>query len=191
MGIHLKAFFRPVLVVLLCCTFTFCSNDDYYEVTFIGDSITSKWDLKRCFPSTISHNWGKSGAGISYIESLEGNTVGKNLVILIGTNDYTLWDDTYVDRYIRALSKLNSEHIVLISILPRFYKGDNSDINGRINTINRKIKAIVSSIGYTYIDAYSKLMAKKNVRYEYYTDGLHLNEKGYELLTESINEAIL
>ena len=49
-----------------------CDKDEDASVTFIGDSLIEKWDVRFYFPTMIVRNDGVGGSGIDYIHSKAG-----------------------------------------------------------------------------------------------------------------------
>ena len=176
-----------LLSVLLCVSLTACHTDDDKELYFIGDSLVARWDVSYWFPSMITHNDGRSGCGIKYIEEHAGAYAGKDVVVIVGTNDMGhLTADTeeaYVAQYVAAIKGLNAQRTFLFSIFPKSsdWCNDNNGGNERIKRINAKIKAACQNItGIVYVDVYDTLECDGYIYMQYSYDGLHLSSEDYE-----------
>lgn len=165
------------------------------RLCFVGDSIVARWDVAASFPSRRVENYGRSGAGIGYIESLAGDFAEKEIVVLIGTNDSPLMTDrlrkTYAERYIDAILALGASHIYLYSVLPRDFAVDRDEINDDILKFNGLIQTLAADIpSITYLNVYPDFLRNGNINPQYYNDGLHLSPYGYEILDAALLNAL-
>lgn len=167
--------------------------DEQTTLTFIGDSLIARWDLQSYFSSLITYNRGLSGAGIWHVESMEGMMKGKNVVVMIGTNDYYYMNTPenrlqYEDRYMVALKGLKADKIYLYEVLPRDCDSDPEWINEAIRTFNADIAVrVAEEPDIVYIKVYDSFLGKDGRIIElYYGDRLHLSEPGYEILANSL-----
>lgn len=78
----MKGLFLLSLFFICACSF----DNEERTIAFVGDSLVEKWDMQEFFPSRKTVNYGKSGSGISYIESFKGRSIGDDAVVVIGTN---------------------------------------------------------------------------------------------------------
>jgi len=63
--------------------------------------------------------------------------------------------------------------------------------NKRISEINKILKEMCEKEKLTYIDMYDLLTDKSgDLDLDYTVDGLHINEKGYEVITKKLMEYI-
>ena len=181
--------FLSIFVML----FTSCNERDK-DVTIlaIGDSIIARWPLDATLPSQLVYNYGLSGSGIEYIEKLSIYTDTNDVaMVMIGTNDkkYYLNEpvDEYVERYLSAISRIDCNKIYLYSILPRRFATEPAEINKKIANLNAKIQeALPAYPKIEYIDVFDSFMDGDDINYQYYTDGLHLNDYGYEILSSAL-----
>lgn len=183
--IKIKNFLLMCLLPIFVCS---CENDLDKAYYFIGDSIIARWPLDETLPSQLVHNYGKSGAGIDYLNDFSGQFFNKDVVVMIGTNDIRMLNneviDSYADTYMQTISSLTDKKIYLFSILPRQFNNDNADINEKISLLNSKIKGLLSNYPkVVYIDVYDEFIDGEHINYQYYSDGLHLNTYGYEILS--------
>ena len=188
-----------LLIVALTALFTMlsCDNDNMDELSFVGDSEVARWDLQHYFPTRIVRNYGRSGAGIEYVESLAGQFKEQTVVVIIGTNDlHFLIDgdaDQYVARYVEAVMGLGAIRIYLYSIFPRNFDSDTVDFNGIIRPLNEKIRSAFAAYETVcYLPVFDDLYSAdtESINWQFTYDGLHLNDLGYELITKKLIDCI-
>lgn len=181
--------------------------DDNY--VFVGDSITWMYDLDKYFPEQPVINSGVNGDFTYGILGDMKNRIYQynpsKVFLLIGTNDI------YKDKTVEEISE-NVEEIVkkikenrpycqiyIESIYPindsDDEKIDKESVNIRTNDyikkINKEYKRIAKEQKATYINLYDKLIDEEgNLKLEYTKEGLHLTDKGYEVVTEELNKYI-
>lgn len=197
---YLDRLFGLICLIIVDVSFSQCTNNvEIQELYFIGDSHIARWDLSYYFPNYITHNEGISGSNIQYIEDCEKKYSNKNIVVMIGSNDigligtkYTL--DDYVKRYVRSIEQLHGRVVYVYSILPNNiiendYIVDYSKIIPLLNSaIESELHNSKSNI--IYLDVYNDMTQDGYLNPEYYSDGLHLNSNGYEILTKRIQEIL-
>lgn len=172
-------------------------NDDATTLSldFIGDSIIARWDIDEYFPTWQVYNYGVSGAGIDYIEGNAGRFVGKQVVVVIGTNDINYMApnriEKYTERYMTAINGLGASRVFLYSLHPRNFSSDRSDVNTDVANFNDHIRAKVSEVpSIVYLDVYSDFFYKGEPNPHLYYDRLHLNPYGYEILVSALKKAL-
>ena len=185
------------------------------RVVFMGDSITDSWDDPRYggfFPGKPYVNRGISGQTTPQmlirfrpdVIALKPEVV----VILAGTNDIAgntgpMTLEAIQDNItsMAELARLNRIRIVLASVLPVSDYEKSADGQPRNQTVRRppeKIKALNEWIRnytaqnkLTYLDYYSAMSDDKGfLKDELSNDGLHPNEKGYEVMAPLAQQAI-
>lgn len=178
---------------------TMCSNVPRPEVTFVGDSLVEGWNTRYWIPGYDTHNDGLSGARIDYLESLAGRYVGKELVVLIGTNNYFELDTpesraAFAERYLNAVHHLGASRVVLISLLPRdpsTIYDPTIDVNANIRAFNTLIAAAAAADeSTTFLDCHDIFLTGNDINHTLYLDGLHLNDNGYRLLSQAVNKCL-
>lgn len=165
------------------------------ELYFIGDSHIARWDVANSFPEYITYNMGVSGSKLDYIEQYAGYFKGKLVIVIIGTNDFTAANNKfndYIIRYCNALTGLEANHIYVYSIFPNNNIENTWNIDNKV-LLERVNKALKNYIQYNcknieYIDVYEDLLFNGLLNPEYYSDGLHLNNNGYELITHKLKK---
>lgn len=178
-------------------------KDGYTNYLFLGDSITEYYDLDKYFPNMPVVNSGVAGDTTEDIlDDMKERVYDYNpskVFILIGTND--LRDDKNVEEVVENIKKIiggikqnkKIAEIYLESIYPV-----NEDINKSvvglrenddINEINNQIEEYAKNENITFLNTHELLIDDDGLLNEDYTDdGLHLNDKGYEVVTEEIME---
>lgn len=185
------------------------------RVVFIGDSITDSWDDPQFggfFPGKPYVNRGISGQTTPQmllrfrpdVIALKPDVV----VILAGTNDIagntgpmTL---EAIEGNLTSMTELARFHrirVVLASLLPVSDYETTADGQPRNQTMRRppeKIKALnewirnyAAANKLTYLDYYSAMMDDKGLlKDEFSNDGLHPNDKGYQVMAPLAEQAI-
>lgn len=159
------------------------------KIIFIGDSLTEGFNLQKYFPFLDIINNGVYGDNTSgVLKRLQQDAINDNpdlVFVLIGTNDFAL--KRSINEIVTNLGFIVSqlkEHlpgtsIYLSSLLPTL-KIDNRP-NKTIKLLNAKIKIISDVSKINFCDLHYYFVTKKgNLYKKYTTDGLHLNEMGYE-----------
>ena len=169
------------------------------SIVFLGDSITSRYDLNKYFPNYNVYNSGIAG-NMNRVFVYNPTKV----FILIGTNDlvYSGLDNDGIKNNIEEIinkiyEKNSNTKIYLESIYP-VNNSLNKEIvetrtNENIKDLNNKIEKICNNNKCTYINMYDNLTDKNgNMKRIYTVDGLHLNKIGYKVvaskLTKYLNE---
>ncbi len=182
-------------------------RSDYKNIVFLGDSITEGYDLEKFFPDTDSViiNSGVSGNTtediLKHLKKRAAQYKPSKVFLLIGTNDIGFGykdEKTIVNikKIIRELhDKCEGVEIYVESIYPVNTKMKKSKAGDRDNEaveyINEEIEKYASNNDLVYIDLYSKLVDEDgNLSKEYTTDGLHLSEEGYEVVTSILEEYV-
>ena len=186
----MKSLFILSLFFVCACSF----DNEERTIAFVGDSVVERWGTQEFFPSRKTSNYGKSGSGISYVESFKGRFIGDDVVIISGTNDLvrigTSNETEYVARYVSAVQQIYAERVYLFSIFPRSFMNDPDSINDKIRHINSLIKKNIASTDIRYIDVFSDLSKGGSIDMQYSYDGLHLNSYGYELICSRLKAVL-
>lgn len=179
---------------------------------FFGDSITERCDLQQYYPE-IENKYNTGIAGITskmllnFIDEGVVKYQPKQVVIMIGTND--LGDTVMESPRDIALNVKEMVEIIhyncldakiyLVAPIPCIekahgYKAIKKGIrsNDVLKIIFKEYKNVIPYEYVTFINPYSALCNKKGEPIaEYYEDGLHINEKGYQAYTKVIKEVLL
>ena len=173
-------------------------NDSYadYEVdvAFIGDSLTDGYDLQKHYPDVVTVNRGIGGDTTFDLEERLGLSLydlkPKVAVMLIGANNFSTMFDNY-ERILKGfVENIPNTRIVLLSLTSM--SGEWGKNNQLVAYNNVKIKMLSEQYGFEYIDLYSALMNLKTgeIYPEYTTDGGHLTEAGYAVITAKVTPVI-
>lgn len=184
-------------------------NEDRYivpeNVVFLGDSITNYYDLDKYFPDNNVVNSGISGNVADDILFDMYNRVYKynpsKVFLLIGTNQIPIGDsdDKILDGIKHIVDEIRENRpnamIFIESIYPVNKKINKMKVNNRDNKriakLNKKIKKIAKTMdNVEYINVYDSLLDGKELNEEYSYDGLHLNDNGYEIVTDILKNYI-
>lgn len=166
----------------------------------LGDSLTARGDFSPYFASVTVVNLGISGDTIAGVtERLEQAAEPEPdlLMILCGIN--SLSDDTF-EQCLEEYRLLASEaatlqgdtRIVLQSVLPadELFQNRRACSDETIRAFNDGIRTIAEEYGFDYLDLYPAFAAGHVIDPDLTTDGLHLNEKGYDVWAELIRPYI-
>jgi lysophospholipase L1-like esterase len=185
---------------------------DEDRVVFMGDSITDGWKLAQYFPGKPYINRGISGQTTpQMLIRFRPDVIDlkpKVVVILAGTNDLsgntgpmTIEATEANLQSMAELARANGIRVVMSSIMPVSDYGKNKDgqpINqttrrppANIVAINDWMKKYAAENGLTYLDYFSAMVDDKGfMKSDISRDGLHPNEKGYEVMKPLAEQAI-
>lgn len=120
------------------------------------------------------------------------------LIIMLGTNDSKqgTWNaEAYKQQYlalVEELQEIPSKPVIYLMAPPEAYAGkDGEIIYGIDNTVIRdEIREIVKEVAEETGEEFIDLYAVTEDHPEYFTDGVHLNREGYEVLAHAVYESI-
>ena len=163
------------------------------KFAFIGNSHMAFWALNIYFPHWECLNYGVPGEGLAYVEAFDKDTSDCYAVVQFGTNDiYELNEDNmdaYVDRYAKAVCAIRSLKTYLFCIFPRNdYDDYSTAVNRFIRVLNQKICEKLEGVGVIYMDVFDKLLLDGRLNPDLTIDDVHLNGKGYSILTEALKQ---
>lgn len=160
---------------------------------FTGSSLVEKWDVRKYFPTRLTYNMGLSGSGIEYIESQGSMFRGETVVVISGGNDLVSVNDLdeYADRYLQVFRNMQAKRIYLFAILPRLAFED--DGYKKVRMLNAKIKGRINrqTDGIVYIDIFDHMLKDERLNENMFYDGTHLNNWGYDFISEELNKMLL
>jgi lysophospholipase L1-like esterase len=182
------------------------SPADPGRVVFMGDSITDGWKLAQYFPGKPYVNRGISGQTTPQmlVRMFEDviNLKPAAVVIFAGTNDVARNTGPstiqMVEENFQAMSELAMAHnikVIICSLTPVSDYGPRKMTEGRppadILKLNAWLKAYADKIHAVYADYFSAVVDDKGMLKEGISrDGLHPNDKGYELMAPVAAAAI-
>ena len=172
----------------------------YYDIVFIGDSLTDGYDVNAAFPNYIVANRGIGGDTTSgVIKRMKVSIYDANpklVVILIGANDVLSGrSDNYILNNCSKIIDMIQQHCPNTKILIQsFYplSSDWADAAATMKRLNPEMIEIAERYGCTYVDVYSALL-DENGEYlnpAFTEDGVHLNNKGQAAVTEVLSPYI-
>ena len=170
------------------------------QLIFYGSSTIRLWkNIESDFSNFNSINLGFGGALVKDLtknfENLFKSLNPKYLITYLGGNDLTLGYSAkkislkIVDFFEKVNTKFPDTLIINLSIKPSFERIKDTE---KIEEINRLIKA-ESKLNNKLIqlDFYHELMRGNKINSDFYLqDGLHLNNKGYQILIKKLKELI-
>lgn len=174
------------------------------QIVFLGDSIIEYYNTDKHFSDQIIYNRGIAGnRTIDIKERINENVLSINpskIVLHIGTNDIgaKLNHDIILNNLIDIIQLIRDRddeiEIIINSVLPindsnRFFYNIiyGSRKNSDIIKLNNKYQQIAELYNCVYIDLFSLLIddeGKLDLSYTF--DGLHLNDRGYSIITQEI-----
>ncbi|QIW15660.1 acylneuraminate cytidylyltransferase [Pasteurellaceae bacterium RH1A] len=167
-------------------------------ITLIGHSILDYWPIKQLNGQAVN-NLGVAGiTAKQYIDwILERGLIkqlGEKVVLMFGTNDITKanWSDQQIladiKQVIEGLKALNpAVKFYFLEITPTAFRVDRQ--NNDIRLLNRYLKDNLKEVVWVNLDrAFSDKYHKLDLAYSY--DGLHLNEAGYQLLENILEQTL-
>lgn len=168
-----------------------CKRNEPDTIVFIGDSLIRNYDVEKFFPYLNTINYGVDGLSIKEMFSINYCYDESTVVLLIGTNDIKSdlskeEINRISDEYLKLVNKLVYKKIICISILPRY------DIEYNIiEQINKKIKEKILDIkNCVFLDISNNFLFKYTINPDYTTDGIHLSEKGYYVLSIELSKVL-
>lgn len=173
-------------------------------IIFLGNSLTQGGDWAAWFPKYKPANRGISGdntAGV--LARLNEITESKpaKIFLMIGINDISQnYKNDYLcknfEKIIRGILTESPETTIYIqSILPvnndfrRYDRLINKE--KQIITLNNRLIKLCNKENIIFVNLYPLFILNKNkLNPAYTTDGLHLNEKGYQVWVKAISDLI-
>lgn len=181
--------------------------DDNY--VFLGDSIFEQYDLDKFYKDMPVVNSGISGNKTTDIlNNMEERLYVYNpskVFLMIGTNDFALnisTDDTVknIGKIIEDIKKNRPYAEIYVQSIYPVNKSDDEKIdldtvsdrnNEDIKSINDGIKEICKEKDVTYMNIYDLLLDEDgNLKLDYTVEGLHINDDGYEVITEEVMKVL-
>jgi len=182
------------------------SAPDEDRVVFMGNSITEGWsNLCPEFFENSSHiNRGIGGQTTpQMLVRFRADVVALNpaaVVILAGTNDIagntgpsTIEMIADNIKSMAEVAKANDIKVVLSSVLPAYDYPWKPGLKPaeKIVALNEILKAYANKNDHVYLDYFSEMADDRNGMIEKYTsDGVHVTEKGYKLMSGLAKKAI-
>lgn len=179
------------------------------DTVFFGDSITRYMDIEKYF-SFEAANCGIVGITsqmlLHFVDEGVIKYQPKRVFLMVGTNDMgntVMASPRQIAMNVKQLVEIIHEnlpeaHIYLISCIPCVekihgyqYKGEGLRSNDTLRMIFWEYKRIITGSCVSFIDVFDSLLDQNgDVMEDCFIDGLHLNEKGYQLYTDAIKKEL-
>ena len=168
-----------------------------YEVdaAFLGDSLTDGYDLPKFYPQYTVTNRGIGGDTTVDLEGRLKTSVydlkPKVAIMLIGANNPDTMFENYESILVGLRDNLPKTKIIILSMTSM--GGEHWGKHNKTAAYNNvKIKMLAEKYGFEFVDLYSPLLNLETgeIYTEYTTDGGHLTDKGYEVLTREITPVL-
>ena len=169
-------------------------TDYEVDVAFLGDSLTDGYDLEKFYSQYVVVNRGIAGdTTFDLEERLKVSAYDlkpKVAVMLIGANNFSTMFNNY-ENIIKGLKyNMPSTEIVLLSLTSM--SGEWGKNNEKACFNNVKIELIAQKYGCRYVDLFTPLFdySSNGIYSAYTTDGGHLTDAGYQVLTDVITPVL-
>lgn len=122
-----------------------------------------------------------------------------DVILLIGTNDVNDADsvtENIFENVVKIIEEIEYEcpnaKIYVESIYPSRESWGETDNNSKRQAVNELVKEYCEKNNIKYIDMYSVLQEEgsNKIKEEYVKDGLHLNDKGYEVVSAELRKIL-
>lgn len=164
------------------------------DAVFLGDSLTESYDLKTFYPEYNVYNRGIGGDTTFGVEKRLKVSVydahPKVTAMLIGANNFKTMFDNYENILINFKENAPEMKVILLSLTSMTKNwGRNNEIAKKNN---EKIKEYANKYQFTYVDLFNPLLDETTnaLKEEYTTDGGHLTNAGYQVVTDTIKPVL-
>jgi lysophospholipase L1-like esterase len=165
---------------------------------FVGNSLTKGYDLSVFQSDAV--NWSISGDvldGLSWRLSGLNEATPMKMILNLGINDIIHGFGFKIEKMSNFIQEFKTyspdTQILVMSLSPECLDSglftSPKRISLEIINANRELKEMCSRLDVYYVDVYSALQDKGKLRPGFTTDGLHLNQAGYNVWTESLTKA--
>lgn len=167
------------------------------EILFVGNSLTQRFDTDRWFGKPNIKNRGIGLDKTTDILDRLDEIVESNpamILLMIGINDLPSDQlDTIVTHYRDILQTIKTSspttQVVVQSILPIVADSDHP-ANKQVNILNPQLQVLAHEFDYRYLDIHSTIVNQPDFEKLYLNDKVHLNEQGYQLWVNILNDSI-
>ena len=203
--IYIIAITFLITLVFICIKLNI-KREDYDKecIVFLGDSITSRYDLSKYYKRYNVVNSGEEGNITDDILDNMYDSVYKynpsKVFLLIGTNQLEKDKaENIVNDIIKIVSETHKNRPLTKIYVESIYPVNNDVLNTpaknkdnkKIEIINQKLKKLSLDNNYIYINLYDRLLDEDNhLFYKYTVDGLHINNKGYSFITRELTKYV-
>ena len=173
---------------------------DDVDIVFLGDSLTDGCDLNKYYPEYSSVNRGISGDTtdglLNRLKVSAYDVEPTGVVLLIGVNDISrgVKPNDLSDNYEKIITSLkeNLPDTIIVWCSMTALGGKSAKYNDTVIICNQKIKLLSEKHGCLFVDLFTPLcdVETREIKEEYTTDGTHLTDAGYQVVTQEINNAL-
>ena len=175
------------------------SEEESY-VLFLGDSLTDGCDVSHYYPEYKTLNRGIGGdRTCDVLDRMQVSVYDAKpsvVVLLIGGNNVLGGDDlqkiaTEYEAILKGIQgTLPSTRVVVLSLTSM--GGKCAAKNPQAALLNYRIKDLAEQYGYSFVDVFTPLYDPETmeIRAEYTSDGAHLTDAGYKVLSAAVKPAI-
>ena len=173
---------------------------DDVDVVFLGDSLTDGCDLNKYYPEYSSVNRGISGDTtdglLNRLKVSAYDVEPTGVVLLIGVNDISrgVKPNELSDHYEKIITGLkeNLPDTIIVWCSMTALGGKSAKYNDTVIICNQKIKLLAEKHSCVFVDLFTPLcdVETREIKEEYTTDGTHLTDAGYQVVTQEINNAL-
>lgn len=179
---------------------------EYGRTVFFGDSITECCDLDKYYPEIETYNRGISGDTTKgMLNRVENNVINirpSTIVFLGGTNDlgHGSSPQTVADNIDKILEKIYTAlpkcKVIVQSVYPvnpykkpPFLNAVKNRKNSDILIVNSLLPDICQKYNAKFLDIHRLLVdSEGNLDKDFTMDGLHINDKGYKIISKTIKQ---
>ena len=170
------------------------------DVVFLGDSLTDGCDLNKYYPLFSAVNRGISGDTtdglLARLKVSAYDVDPTGVVLLIGVNDISrgVKPNELSDNYEKIITGLqeNLPDTIIVWCSMTALGGKSAKYNDTVIICNQKIKLLAEKHGCVFVDLFTPLcdVETREIKEEYTTDGTHLTDAGYQVVSREINNAL-
>ena len=171
-----------------------------HPTVFIGSSIIENWNFEKHFrnKSFINRGIGDDDSS-AMLKRFEEDVIGlkpKKVVIYLGANDIKkrLSSDQSKDN-LKQMLKLSCENKIdplVLLFLPVNYKSNSAlrytHLKNKMRALNEQLVNSCEQDNTAYIDLFSTISKRDDFSELYLSDGIHLNDKGYQVLSSIVQQ---
>lgn len=180
----------------------------YQDIIFLGDSLTDFYDLEKYYDIPIINSGVSGWTTDDLLSNLDDKVFkykAKKIILLIGTNDIIYGrSDEYIENNIeKIVNKIMNKNKYVKVYIESLYPINNTEdekidhnmvknrTNDRIININSMLEKYCNKNKITYINMYDLLKdVEGNLKLEYTKEGLHISDKGYEVITNELEKYV-
>ena len=161
---------------------------------FLGDSLTEGYNVKEYYSEYSVLNRGIGGDTTFGVEKRLKESVydanPKITAMLIGANNFDSMLDNYENILIDFKQKAPEMKVILLSLTSM--TGNWGRNNDKAKKNNVEIEKYATKYGYSYVNLYDPLLdsSTNELKLDYTTDGGHLTDAGYQVVTAQIKPVI-